>query len=238
MAVDTPTKPNGLKTALDTIVAPKAAFESLRVAPTWVWALLISIVCVMLSSYITTPAVIHGLSTDWPNLLAKDPNTAALSPDQQQARLAIAVKFTQFVWIITPIFVLFAALIGTVIMIIFNALGRGEGTFGKYWAAQCNIALIPSIGAIILAVIVLLRGSDSFTTAQSVNESIPSLGMLVPGTGKLHVFLAVFTPFSIWAAGLAIAALSIVGRLPRVQAWLGGGLTLVLPALIVAAFAK
>jgi len=37
---------------------------------------------------------------------------------------------------------------------------------------------------------------------------------------------------------LAIAALSIIGRVPRLQAWLGGSLTLVLSALIAAAFAK
>jgi hypothetical protein len=35
MAVDTSPKPNGLKVALDTIVAPKEAFDSIRIAPTW-----------------------------------------------------------------------------------------------------------------------------------------------------------------------------------------------------------
>ncbi len=37
-------RPNGLKTALDTIVAPKDAFESLRSAPTWGWAFLLALV--------------------------------------------------------------------------------------------------------------------------------------------------------------------------------------------------
>ncbi|HUA08634.1 MAG TPA: hypothetical protein VMA98_05115 [Candidatus Acidoferrales bacterium] len=227
-----------MKTALDTIVAPKAAFESLRAAPTWLLALLVSIVVITISSFITTPAVVHGLSTDWPNLMAKDPVTAALPPDQQQARLAIAVKFSQFVWVFSPIFVLFAVLIGTVIMVIFNALGRGDGSFGKYWAAQSNITLIAALGSLVLALIVALRGADSYTTAQSVQESIPSLGMLAPGTGKLHAFLSAFTPFSIWASALVIAALAVTGRVARVQAWLGGILTLLLPALIAAAFAK
>ena len=150
----------------------------------------------------------------------------------------MAQKITSFVWLFTPIFVIIAVLIGTVIMVIFNALGRGDGTFGKYWAAQCNIAVVAALGSLVLAVIVLLRGADSFNTSLSVQEAMPNLGMLVPGPGKLHAFLSVFTPFSLWAMGLAVAALAIVGRVPRVQAWLGGILTLVLPALIAAAFAR
>jgi Yip1 domain len=236
MAVDTP-QANGLKTVVDTIVAPKEAFASIRVAPTWGWALLITIVIVLVSSYLTTPAAIHGVVTDWPNTVAKSPALAGQTAEQQQAGLAMAQKITSFVWIFTPIFVLIGILIGTVIMAIFNALGRGDGTFAKYWASQCNIAIVAALGAVILAVIVLVRGPDSFTSAQSVQEAMPNLGALVPGTGKLHVFLSVFTPFSVWATLLSVAALSIVGRVPRVQAWLGGSLTLVLPGLIAAAFA-
>lgn len=237
MAVDTP-KANGLKTVVDTIVAPKEAFESIRVAPTWVWALLIALVVTLVSWYLATPASVHAVAADWPNTVAKTPSLAGATAEQQQAGLAMGQKIAGLIWIFTPIFVLIGVLIATVIMAIFNALGRGDGTFGKYWAAQCNIAVVYALGALVLAVIVLVRGPDSFNTAQSVQEAIPNLGMLVPGTGKLHVFLSVFTPFSLWAMGLSIAALAIVGHVPRVQAWLGGILTLILPALIAAAFAR
>ncbi len=237
MAVDTP-KANGLKTVVDTVVAPKEAFESIRVAPTWGWALLIALVLVLVSSYFTTAAGIHAVTTDWPNTVAKTPALAGETAEQQQAGLAFAQKIASFVWMFTPIFVIIAVLIGTIVMVIFNAIGRGDGTFGKYWAAQCNIAVIAGLGALVLAVIVLIRGPDSFNTTQSVQEAMPNLGALIPGTGKLHAFLSVFTPFSIWAMGLGIAALSIVGRVPRVPAWLGGILTLVLPGLIAASFAR
>jgi hypothetical protein len=237
MAVDTP-KANGLKTIVDTIVAPKEAFESIRIAPTWGWALLITIVLVLLSSYLTTPASIHGAVADWPNTVAKSPQLAGATPEQQQAGLAMAQKIVSFVWIFVPVFVMIGILISTIVMLIFNALGRGEGTFAKYWAAQCNISVAYALGSVVLAVIVLLRGADSFNTAQSVQEALPNLGILVPGTGKLHSFLSVFTPFSIWAAALSIAALALIGRVPRVQAWLGGSLTLVLQGLIAAAFVR
>jgi hypothetical protein len=237
MAVDTP-KANGLKTVVDTIVAPKEAFESIRVAPTWGWALLITIVIVMAGTYLMTPASMHGLAADWPNMVAKNPSLAGESADQQQAALAVAQKFAGFVWIFSPIFILVFALIGAVIMLIFNALGRGDGTFAKYWAAQCNLGVVAALGTVVLTVIVLVRGPESFNSAQAVQDAMPNLGLLVPGTGKLHAFLTVFTPFSVWATGLAIAALSIVGRVPRVQAWLGGSLTLILPAFLAAAFAR
>jgi hypothetical protein len=236
MAVDTSLKPNGLKVALDTIVAPKEAFESIRVAPTWGWALLIVLVATLATSYLVTPAVIHGLQSDWPNMVAKNPALSGLSADEQQARLAVSVKIAGFVWMFTPLFVLFGILLGSVIMVIFNALGRGDGSFGKYWAAQCNIALTNTVGAIILLAIVIARGVDSFTTAASVQEALPNLGMLVPGAGKLHAFLATFTPFTLWAAALVIVALIIIGRVPRMQASLGGFLALLLPGAIAIAF--
>jgi hypothetical protein len=237
MAVDT-SRGTGLKTLVDTIVAPKEAFESIRVAPTWVLGLVIALILTLASWYLVTPASVHAIAADWPNTVAKTPQLAGQTAEQQQASLALAQKIGGLVWIFTPIFVLIAILISTVIMAIFNALGRGDGTFGKYWAAQCNIAIVYALGTIVLAVIVLVRGADSFTTATSVQEAVPNLGLLVPGTGKLHVFLSVFTPFSLWAMGLSIAALAIVGRVPRVQAWLGGILTLVVPALIAAALAR
>ncbi|HEX8806490.1 MAG TPA: hypothetical protein VF741_06055, partial [Candidatus Aquilonibacter sp.] len=106
-----------------------------------------------------------------------------------------------------------------------------------YWSAQWNITVVGSLGALLLAVIVLVRGADSFNSATAVQQAMPSLGVLVPGTGKLHTFLAALTPFSVWTSGLVVAALVIVGRVPRLQAWLGGILTFVLPGLIAAAFA-
>ncbi|HEU5479666.1 MAG TPA: hypothetical protein VFU90_07515, partial [Candidatus Tumulicola sp.] len=57
-------KANGLKTALDTIISPKEAFEQLRVAPTWGWALLLTIVLYAFASYLLTPAIVHGMQAD------------------------------------------------------------------------------------------------------------------------------------------------------------------------------
>jgi len=53
MGVESPAKANGLKTAIDTIIAPKEAFEAIRNAPTWFWALAISIVITMIGGYLS-----------------------------------------------------------------------------------------------------------------------------------------------------------------------------------------
>ena len=57
--VETP-KANGLKTALDTIIAPKEAFETLRVAPTWGWAFALTLVLYAIGTYLLTPALVHA----------------------------------------------------------------------------------------------------------------------------------------------------------------------------------
>lgn len=239
MAVESATKPSGLKTLWDTIVAPKEAFESLRAAPTWGLALVIVVILSALASYLITPAIVHGMTADWPNMVARNPRLAQLTPEQQQAQLGIVVAFTKFSWIFTPIISVFAAVIGAIVLLIFNAIGRGEGSFAKYWAAQWNIAIVTAAGSIVLAIIVLIRGADSFTSATDVQSAMPSLGMLVPASSvKLHTFLSVFSVFGLWATGLEIAALAIIGRVSRPVAWLGGSLTLILGALIAASFAK
>lgn len=239
MAVESDAKPSGIKTAWDTVVAPKEAFESLSVAPTWGWAFLIAIVIATIATYLTTPAVVHGITADWPNMVAKSPVLSAQSAQQQQAGLAMATKFAEFGWLFTPIALLLGALIGTVILTIFNAVGRGSGSFGKYWAAQWNIAIVGMIGSVVLCVIVIARGADSFSSAADVQSAMPSLAMLVPASAvKLHAFLSVFTVFGIWETGLEIAALSIIGKVGRVTAWLGGSATLLVTALFIAAFAR
>ncbi len=242
MAADSSVVPkaNGLKTVLDTIVAPKDAFESLREAPTWGWALAIAIVLSALSSYLIVPAVQHGMSAGWADMMAKNPQTATLTAAQTQTRLSFALKVVTFNWVFAIVIVPLYCLIEAVVMLIFNAIGRGQGSFVKYFAAACNIAVpVAGIGGLVLAAIVLMRGSDSFQSAQSVQWAMPSLAFIAPdGNVKLTAFLATITPFAIWAFVLSIAAMLIIGRIPKLQAWLAGIVLFLVPALFAVAFAR
>ncbi len=234
MAVDSQApQANGLKTALDTIVAPKEAFESIRTVPTWGWALAISIVLSSVGTYFMVPAIQHGLAASWPEMVAKTPQLAQLTPAQQQAQLTITEKITGFTWIATLFAVPFFVLINAVVMLIFDKLGKGDGTFAQYWAAASNIAVPASLGPAITAVIVLIRGADSFNSAQAVQTALPTFALFAPGASpKVVAFLSVFTPFSLWATGLVIAAMLIIGRTPKLQAWLAGAILIIVPALL------
>ncbi len=238
MAVDTP-KANGLKTVVDTIVSPKEAFESIRRAPTWVWALLIAIVVTAVALYLETPAMLHGYPGTFAQQVAADPRLQNATPEQQQLSLSIGEKFVSFVWLFVVIGLPFGALLAAVVMLIFDKIGHGEGSFGKYWAAACNIA-IPSvaIGAVVSTLIVLARGTDTFATEQAVQQAVPSLALLLPGTTKLSAFLGTITPFTLWGLGLNVAAMRIIGRVGPVPAWLAGLVMLVVPGLFAMAGAK
>lgn len=239
MAVDTP-KANGLKTIVDTIVAPREAFESIRVVPTWGWALLITIVLGAFASYLMIPALEHAYPGTFAQLAASDPRIASMSQEQQQQYIGIAEKAISFGWAFVIIVVPLAALIAAVVMLIFDKISHGQGSFAKYWAAACNIG-VPSfaIGSIIGAIIVLIRGADSYPNMQAVQQGVLSLAMVAPGAGaKLTAFLSTLTPFTFWGLGLNVLAMRVIGRVGAVPAWLAALVLLILPGLFAVAGAK
>ncbi|MBV8639594.1 MAG: YIP1 family protein [Candidatus Eremiobacteraeota bacterium] len=234
MAVDSQApRANALKTVLDTMIAPKEAFESIRIVPTWGWALAIAIVLSAIGSYLTVPAFQHALAASWSDTVAKNPQLAQLTPQEQHARMEIGQKFIGFTWVFSIFAVPIFVLIDAVVMLIFDKLGKGEGTFVQYFAAASNIAVPASLGPVTLAIVALIRGADSFTSVQSVQNALPTLALFAQGASpKVVAFLSVFTPFSLWATGLVIAAVSIIGRTPKLQAWLAGAILIIVPALL------
>lgn len=233
MAVDTQApQANPLKTVFDTIVAPKEAFESIRLVPTWGWALAIGIVLSVAGTYLLAPALQHAMAAEWPATVAKSPQLAQMTPAQQQAQLAVGQKVIGFSWV----FVLFAlpifALVQALVMLVFDKIGHGEGTFTKYFAAVANISVPASLGPVVAGVIATLRGPNSFESMSATQTAMPTLALLAPGASpKLAAFLGVMTPFSLWATGLVIAAMLIVGRVGKIPAWLAGLVLLIVPAL-------
>jgi hypothetical protein len=239
MAVDTP-KPNGLKTVVDTIVAPKEAFEAIRTAPTWGWALLITIVLAAGTSYLITPALVHGYPGTFAQQAASDPRIASMSLEQQQAVEAFGEKLLSFGWIFVIFGVAFGALIAAVVMLVFDKVTHGEGSFSRYWAAACNVG-VPAlgIGGIVAAIIVLVRGPESFANVQAVQAAVPSLATIATGAGtKLTAFLATITPFTLWGLGLNVVAMRAIGRVSASPAWLAALIILLVPGLFAMAGAK
>jgi hypothetical protein len=242
MGLDTGGTPraSGLKSALDTIVAPKEAFEQLRATPTWGWALLLAIVGYAVASYLMTPALLHATQSDWPRQIAANPQLAGLSPERQQKFLDINLGIVRFVWLAAPIVGLIAMLVQSLIMLVFKALGKGDAPFRALWAVAVNVAVpVLALNALITAVIVIVRGADSFNSPAEVQTAMPSLALLVPASAiKLHGFLAEFNPFTLWGCGLTIAAMTIVARVPRAWAWATGIAGLLIAGGLIAMAAR
>jgi hypothetical protein len=233
-ATETP-KANGLKTAIDIVISPKDAFESIRVAPTWGWAFLISSALAVAAFFLTLPATLHGFAGDF----AANPQMAQMTPDQVQAALKMTATWMPLGAIIIPIAILFFALIEAVVMLVFNAVGRGTGAFKSLWAASVNIGIVYGLGQIVTAVVVLLRGADSFATAGEVQRAIPSLALVAPsGNVKMAAFLATINPFTIWSVVLVALTMTVVARVSKVPAWLAAIVCYALPTLIAVGFAK
>ncbi len=225
-------KASGLQTVLNTIAAPKEAFETLRVAPTWGWAMILTLVLAVAASFLMLPAMHHATDASWPQTVASNPSLSGMSDVKLAQVKSVSDAAISFSPVLIAVFLAIGMLIQTIVMMIFNALGRGTGTFKSYWAAAWNIA-VPSagIGSLILAVIVMLRGVDSFMTQNSVQGAMPSLALLLPHAGKLTNLLTAVTPFSLWAAWLIVLAMVGIGRASRGMAWAAGIVSLLLPAL-------
>jgi hypothetical protein len=233
-------KGNGLKTALDTVIAPKDAFEELRRAPTWGWALLVVLVLYAVASYLMTPALIHASTADWPRQVAANPGLAQMTPEQQRQALAFTQRFVQWAWVFAPVIAVIAILVQSIVMLIFKAAGKGDATFGAIWASAVNIQVpVLGINALVTVAIVILRGADGFNSAAELQTAMPSLGLLVPSTAiKLHAFASAFNPFTLWGCGLTIAAMAIVARLDRAWAWATGLVWLLVTAGLIGLFAR
>jgi Yip1 domain len=234
MVVDRSKKPNGLKVVIDTIVAPKAAFESIRDAPTWAWALAIAILVGTASAYLISPAIQHAYAGSLTQQFDNDPHLATLTSEQRQQMLASGLKMVSLSWIVLVANVPLGALLAAVALLLFDKIGGGTGRFASYWAAACNIA-VPSfaLGSAAKAAIVLLRGVDSFTATSDLQRVIPSLAMLVPGANvKLAIVLSAMTPFAIWGLGLNALALRVIGGVRPIAAWAGAIVLLLIPAVL------
>lgn len=219
--IATPTR-SGLQVALDIVIAPKAAFESLREVPTWGWALLIAVVLTGIGTYFCSAAFAHAFAIEMPAKLAKQ--LANLPAEQRDKQITAIMSWSKmgasFGFLLVMIFVPIAALIQSVVLLIANAITKGDGTFKKFWALSTNIAVVGfGLSSIVLMIIVLIRGPESYNSSAAIAGSIPGLGLLVPGAdGKLLTFLNGLNAFYIWATVLFALGMTTIARIPRTAA--------------------
>jgi hypothetical protein len=209
---------SGLQILMDVIIAPKAAFESLRVVPTWGWALLVAVVIAMIGTYLSAPASQHAAIVETPaKIAAMFPDMTAEKRDAVVAQqLAIGQAFSKFNFLFVLVILPIVSLVQALIMLVVNAISRGNGTFKKFFALSVNVAIIYAISTVLLGIIVIIRGGDSFNSLADIFSALPSLALVAPGAGKgLTAFLGSLNVFSIWSTVLMVMGMEIVARIPR-----------------------
>ncbi|MEA2664447.1 MAG: hypothetical protein QOI11_1391 [Candidatus Eremiobacteraeota bacterium] len=231
---------SGLLNVVDVVIAPSTAFARLRVVPTWGWAFLVAALLAIAGSLLTQPAVMHAIATGMPAQLAASPAIARLPAAQQahvvQQQLAIFRFIAQFGWLFVPLWILLAGVVQALVMTVANAVAKGDGSFGKYFALSVTVAVVGlGLASLVTALIVMLRGTGSFDDMKAIQSAVPSLALLAPGAhGALRGFLEALSAFNLWATALLALGMTIVGRIPRTAAWTTAVLMLLVTALAAA----
>jgi hypothetical protein len=234
-------RPNGLQTALDMCLAPRSACMRLRATPSWVWAFGIAAGLTMIATFAISPIVSQALDAELSVKLAASPQIAQLPADARARaiaqQIALVQGVTRYSFVFVPFGLAFASALQALIMLVANAITKGDGTFGKLWALAVNAAIVGSgLASLVLMAIALIRGPDGFHSSSEISRALPGLGMLVPGAPPpAQAFLGVFNVFSIWNMVLLAIGMTIVARVPRGAAIAAAALMLVGYGCIAAA---
>lgn len=231
-------KANGLSTVIDTIASPNEAFERQRTAPTWGWALAITIVLLLAGAYLQGPAARHANAAQTQHMIANSPIYATLSDAKKQQILDRAGKPSLFSYVGPVVFLFVGVLLNTLFMLIGNAVGKGEADFKRLWCGSMNIA-VPTLGlgAIVLGVITTMRGPDAFSNGIQLLQAMPSLATLAPNAGVVLVaLLAGISVFTVWGFFLNATMLRVTGKTSSAVAYAFAAIVLLLGAGTGAAF--
>jgi len=213
---------SGLATVVDTIAAPRTAFERIRQQPTWGWAFLIAFVLMIVGSILTAPAQQHAQVASLQRNFSK-PVYASVSDARKQAILNNAehpsVGARVFGYAAVGIVLLLFVFFNTLLVLIGNAIGGGDGTFKRYWAGSMNIAIpTAALSTIVVGIICMLRGADSFNSSIDIAAAAPSLGMFIHPSPAATVFFSSISIFSLW--GLYLNATQMqVNNVNKTTAW-------------------
>lgn len=229
-------KANGLSTVINTIAAPSEAFETLRVAPTWGWALVIAIVLLVIGTFLQGPAARHAGTAQVQQMMSTSSFFANLTPAQKQAAIARAGQPSPWPYVGQVVALFFIVFLNTIMTLIGNVVGKGQADFKRLWAGSMNIA-VPTfaIGSIVVGIITTLRGPDAFNSSADIARAMPSLAYLAPhASPALSAFLIGISVFSLWGMFLNATMLRVTARVSPGVAWTFAILITLLGALVAA----
>jgi hypothetical protein len=239
-----PSEGGGLKTAFDTIVAPKDAFDRLRLAPTWGWAFVIAALLLIGGNVMQRPAQIHAAVGSMQRMMATNPLFSNMT-DQKKAEAIERASHPSPVQtalgmagVVAGLFV--AVLVNSAVLLLASIAGRGDAGFRRLWAGSMNIA-IPTFGFnyVVVGAICLALGPGHFQTSADILRTVPGLAMLAPGAhGVLGGLLLGINVFTLWGCLLNVTMMRVTANVRNALAWIGPVVILLGGALLTAASAS
>jgi len=228
-------KGDGLKTAFDTVVAPKDAFERLRSRPTWGWACLIAIVLLVGGYALQRPAQLHAAIGTLQHMMATNSFFSSLTDAQKQRAIenashpAAVQTALGYAGVLVSLFI--AVLINSVVLLIANVAARGSADFSM------NVA-VPTFGLnyVVLGIICLALGADHFQTTGDVVRALPGVATIFPEVrGPLGGFLMGINVFTLWGFALNVTMMRVLAGVRGAAGWIAPLVVLLGGAAIIAA---
>ena len=206
------------KPIVDIFFEPAAAFRSLAVRPTWIWAAVITILVVMasqvvISSRIDMEDVIRR------SMAARQQNGPELTEAQMEQAVKAATVFGRVSLLASPLVVpAILALLAAIYLGLLRLIGSEIG-FKPVFSTVIHASLPAMVvKSALTLVVVLQRASIDPTRMGGLLKS--NLGALLPeGTAKPLVALASMVDvFNIWQWVLLVMGFTLVARVRRNQA--------------------
>lgn len=212
----TPDKQNVFSRIAGVLFAPAETFASIARRPDILGPLLV----VLIVGLITTAMVIPRM--DFETIIAQQTEQMRKqSPNVSEEQLAQIEKFTRasgkvFGWISPFLMVAWYAIVAGALLLAFRLMG-GEGTYKQAFSATLYAWMPLLLFSIILAIVVLARGTFDPVTAPTIVKSNPAFLVDVKEQPVLYSLLASFDVFTIWTIVLLIFGFAALSKTSRAK---------------------
>jgi hypothetical protein len=159
------------------LFSPKATFADIARKPSWVLPVVIATILGIVSMVVLNQRV------NWRDYIVqqmeKSPRAAQLSTEQKQQQADISAKVTVYFIYAAGVLgsVLFALIVGAVMMLAYNVLGGAGATFSQSFAIVAHTLLVGIVSTPIFLLVALLR---PYGTLDPDNPIATNVGALLP----------------------------------------------------------
>lgn len=213
------------------LFAPAQTFEDIARRPDYVAPLLIIVILGYLCTAVIAPRFDFEAFTAEQSARMRQKNPSLSAADAERFGRMGAATSKMFLWTFPVLGIVIYAVVAGVFLFAFRMMG-GEGTFGQAFSVTLYSWIPFVIGGLIMAVVVLARGSFDPTTAATLVKSNPAFLTDMKEQPVLFSLFSSLDLFSFWMLVLLVFGFSAMSTLSKktsavivVVVWLGYVLT-------------